>query len=273
MGASSSQPAAPDEPPAPEDVPTTEVLPPPSLTSLPAELLAAICSHMELQTLSAVASTCHAIAITVDDSLWQPHLERLSRAGDAKAEDEAVAGRRITNSVQRQAAVQVASAAAEAAAFSLALDTLSDSTSSCRQRVGRLRALVCNLCQAMPSNATYFENIMRGVCHACVRTQPSVADSWRYHQSALETAAIARRDAAIGGQLGALLAPSLPTALREARPRLVFSSDVHGSSLATMYDAPSPPPLDAFAPAIADTALRLAAGCGARAPARQACSS
>jgi len=94
-----------------------------------------------------------------------------------------------------------------------------------------LRALVCNLCEAAPSSATYFPHIKRGVCQACARK--GVAKSWSYQQGSLEHAAIARRDAAVGARL-LELAPSLPASLREVTPRLIFSSDVHGRSLATM---------------------------------------
>ena len=234
MGATASSPA-PDDPQKPPDdapEPDTPIAPLLSLTDLPRDLTATICSHLELQSLSAIASACGTLRSTIEDSLWHPHLERLAKAGDADAEDEGLASRRITNSIQRQAALYAASTAAEAAAFSVALAALRNSTSSNRLRVGRLRALVCNLCEAAPSSATYFPNIKRGVCQACARK--GVAKSWSYHQSALEHAAIARRDAAIGARLQEELAPCLPTSLRDVTPRLIFSSDVHGCSLATM---------------------------------------
>lgn len=206
------------------------------LEDLPLDILAKILSSLELRSLSAIHSSSRALGANIPDSVWHQHLDRLVRAGTIASEDVGLAEQpnRITNSVQRQAAIQVASDAAEAAAFLLALEGLLTSTASCRLQVARLRSLVCNLCQARPSGALYFSCIERGVCHQCIRTKPSVADSWRYHQSAYEAAAVARRDAGVAKALRDTISPHLPPSLRDVEPRLVFSSEVSGGSLATM---------------------------------------
>jgi len=236
MGASQSRPApdactaSPLTPPPPPFPPP----PSPSLLGLPAELLVCICTRLDIEALSSLASTSQELRDTIPDSLWQTHLDRLARAGGVAEEDVAAAGWRITNSIQRQAAIQAAAEAAEAAAFKSALTSLLASSDSCRLRVGLVRSMVCNLCQAMPSGAIYFTCIKRGVCRTCVRTRVSAADSWRYHQSQFEARAVARRDEGRGAQLHDLLCERLPPSLRGVSPRLVFSSDLHGGSLATM---------------------------------------
>ena len=241
MGSAESRPAAevaslPAAEAATSEQPEQRALPPPaaSLEALPSELLVAICSRLELQCLSSLACASRELRENLPDSSWELHLERLVAAGNGAEEDVGPASRRITNSIERQRAIQAASEAAEAAAFATALNGLLGSTSCCRVRVGALRSLVCNLCRVAPSGAMYFPCLQRGICRACVRTQPSVADSWRYQQSSLEQAALARRDAAIGSQLAELLAPVLPSPLREVPPRLIFSSESDGGSLATM---------------------------------------
>jgi len=133
MGTTASRSEAPDDSVPPDRVPEPEVTiapPPPSFTDMPRDLLAAVCLKLELRSLSAFASACNALNSTIEDSLWQPHLERLAHAGDADAEDECLVGRRITNSIQRQAAVRAASTGAEAAAFSVALVALCNSTAA-----------------------------------------------------------------------------------------------------------------------------------------------
>ena len=236
MGASESQPApmlaATAESATVADVCATPS--PASLEALPCELLASVCSRLDVRSLSSVASVCHELRSAVPDAAWAPHVARLVRAGAAAAEDVSHAERRITNSVERAAAIQAATESAEAAAFSTALEAVLGATPCCRLRVGLLRSLVCDLCESKPCGALWLPTISRGVCRACVRTQPSAADAWRYHQSAFELAAMLRRDAAIASQISDVLGPSLPLALREVRPRLVFSSDTHGGSLATM---------------------------------------
>ncbi|EOD13304.1 hypothetical protein EMIHUDRAFT_119904 [Emiliania huxleyi CCMP1516] len=150
MGASQSRPApdactaSPLTPPPPPFPPP----PSPSLLGLPAELLVCICSRLDIEALSSLASTSQELRDTIPDSLWQTHLDRLARAGGVAEEDVAAAGRRITNSIQRQAAIQAAAEAAEAAAFKSALTSLLASSDSCRLRVGLVRSMVCNLCQA-----------------------------------------------------------------------------------------------------------------------------
>jgi len=86
----------------------------------------------------------------------------------------------------------------------------------------------------VPASALYFPCIERGVCRACVRTRPDVADAWRYHQARFEQAAVAHRDALVCSQLHELVGPSLPWSLRDVAPRLIFSSESNGGSLATM---------------------------------------
>ena len=150
MGASQSRPApdactaSPLTPPPPPFPPP----PSPSLLGLPAELLVCICTRLDIEALSSLASTSQELRDTIPDSLWQTHLDRLARAGGVAEEDVAAAGRRITNSIQRQAAIQAAAEAAEAAAFKSALTSLLASSDSCRLRVGLVRSMVCNLCQA-----------------------------------------------------------------------------------------------------------------------------
>ena len=311
MGAAGSRPSTPEaarEPPQreqqQEEEEESEHKPPehdqssPTLVQLPEELLCAICARLELASLSAVASTCHELERGIPDAVWQPHLQYLKHAGDGAIEDTSRCGQRITNSIQRQAAVEAASEAAESAAFLVALSDLMG-IKSARLQVGALRTLVCNLCLVRPGSAsepqpgglelrlvappcgpacaclceghawalplvtptspagrfppllpgrsldTCFESrpavcpvrlpcLQRGVCRACVRTQPAAADSWRHAQSRLELAAIDRRDAELRTQLHSLLASTLPLALRGVVPRLLFSSDADGGSLATM---------------------------------------
>lgn len=204
------------------------------LTSLPPELQCAVFSLLPLESLSALASTSKRVASTLPDTIWRAHVSDLARAADAAPEDVKAAERRITNSIQRQAAIEAASEAAEAAAFSVALARLVEARSSDRLRVGLLRPLVCNLCKAMPSGAMYFPTVQRGVCRRCVRTQPAAADSWRYHQTSFEAAAVERRDAKMAHRLRGVLAAHIKPQLCERSPRLRFSSDVHGGSLATM---------------------------------------
>ena len=238
MGTAESRAAVADDVPltAPEPEPeqAAPTLPPPPLQALPTELLIELTHWLGLTELSAIASACKELAANVPDTAWQPHLARLMQAGNAVAENVELADRRITNSVQRAAAIQAASEAAEAEAFSLALTVVFDSTSSCRRRVASLRSLVCNLCQVVPASALYFPCIERGVCRACVRTRPDVADAWRYHQARFEQAAVAHRDALVCSQLHELVGPSLPWSLRDVAPRLIFSSETNGGSLATM---------------------------------------
>ena len=204
------------------------------LTSLPPELQCAVFSLLPLESLSALASTSKRVASTLPDTIWRAHVSDLARAADAAPEDVKAAERRITNSIQRQAAIEAASEAAEAAAISVALARLVEARSSDRLRVGLLRPLVCNLCKAMPSGAMYFPTVQRGVCRRCVRTQPAAADSWRYHQTSFEAAAVERRDAKMAHRLRGVLAAHIKPQLCERSPRLRFSSDVHGGSLATM---------------------------------------
>ncbi|EOD18305.1 hypothetical protein EMIHUDRAFT_96056 [Emiliania huxleyi CCMP1516] len=164
MGASQSRPApdactaSPLTPPPPPFPPP----PSPSLLGLPAELLVCICTRLDIEALSSLASTSQELRDTIPDSLWQTHLDRLARAGGVAEEDVAAAGRRITNSIQRQAAIQAAAEAAEAAAFKSALTSLLASSDSCRLRVGLVRSM------AMPSGAIYFTCIKRGVCRTLV---------------------------------------------------------------------------------------------------------
>lgn len=124
----------------------------PTLVQLPEELLCAICARLELASLSAVASTCHELARGIPDAVWLSHLRCLKHAGDGAIEDTSRCGQRITNSVQRQAAVEAASEAAESAAFLVALSDLMG-IKSARLQVGALRSLVCNLCLARPGSA------------------------------------------------------------------------------------------------------------------------
>lgn len=220
------------EPPEPELPP-----PPPQLLAMPSELLGAVCAKCELAELSAMASICREMREAIPEHVWVASLARLMRAGASNApctDRTREPGRRFVSSVTRQAAIDVALEAAEAAAFSVAAEIVNASTSSTRLRVGRLRALVCNLCQAAPSGAMYLPTIQRGVCRACSIRNSGKADEWRYHQSAVEAAAISRRDAATGAQLHAALRCSLPPPYDDVVPRLVFSSDAMGGSVATL---------------------------------------
>ena len=88
--------------------------------------------------------------------------------------------------------------------------------------------------ESRPAGSVYLPCLQRGVCRACVRTQPAAADSWRYDQSQIELVAIDRRNQDLRSRLESLLDSSLPLALRGVAPRLLFSSDADGGSLATM---------------------------------------
>ena len=210
-----------------------EVEPQKSLLELPPELFCSICSLLDLVALSALSSVCLEAHTSVPDELWKIHLCRLQRAGIHEAIVDPRTRSNLTT-VQREAIIRRRIEADDAATFVERAAALASGASSLRVQVGGLRELVCAVCEAAPATSMWFATTKRGVCRECVRTKPSEADEWRYYQSGREKAAVAARDAKTGALLHEALESHLPYALRDTLPRLTFSSEENGGSLASL---------------------------------------
>lgn len=253
MGSSFSQfghdEAAPITAPEPSSNEVSEPLhgpdfsePPVHFMALPPELLSCICSELSLPALSALACTCSETGCIADD-VWRQQLRRLlDTVGGVPASLQAdnVDQPHSTShlsTAQREVAVRRAAQLVDAAQFNSQVAIRRIGASSPRVHLGMLRELVCAMCDSAPATDMCFAETRRGVCRGCIRTKPSEADEWRYHQSARESRAVEARDAKIGSLLRASLDDSLPLALRGVPPRLRFSSDLMGGSLASLLRA------------------------------------
>lgn len=169
---------------------------PVNILALPSDALFILAQHLPIRGMSSLACTCNALAALIPEDAW--------------LDKELLLTRHLLDHIERP----------------------SDSRLP-RLRVGRLRERLCVLCeQRQPVGV--FPVTQLGVCAPCHKSNPHGADQWRYHQSGREAHAAARRDAALARLMETRLADALPLSLRGVTPRLLFSSEVAGGSLATM---------------------------------------